>query len=178
MTETNKRSCPYCKEDINPDATKCRHCGCFVAPEHPPHKGVCPHCKEAIHPDALVCKHCRSRVGGPIGIGTPSGFAGFEAMRAPGGGIGMPPPPTTGVLRAVCRAIEPCHWEYAPGYGWVYGRRWHCVEHHPVTGPSGDITIITDVYGYWESCEWQGQRPFWTYFSGVVPIVEASSAGP
>jgi len=23
----NKKICPYCKEDIKPDATKCPHCG-------------------------------------------------------------------------------------------------------------------------------------------------------
>ncbi|MEU5521052.1 zinc ribbon domain-containing protein [Streptomyces sp. NPDC047860] len=58
------RECPYCKEEVKPDATKCKHCGSFLLPEEPGHGGICPYCKEEIKPDATKCKHCGSQVSG------------------------------------------------------------------------------------------------------------------
>jgi hypothetical protein len=60
MSESNLRDCPFCKEPIRLDATKCKHCGSGVMPAKPPHGGVCPYCKEAINPEAIKCKHCAS----------------------------------------------------------------------------------------------------------------------
>ncbi len=54
------RQCPYCKEDIKPDAIKCKHCGSRVTSAVPAHEGICPYCKEEIHPEAVRCKHCKS----------------------------------------------------------------------------------------------------------------------
>jgi hypothetical protein len=58
------RECPYCKEDIQAEAVKCKHCGSRLTPQRPGHGGTCPFCKEEIHPDAIKCKHCKSIVAG------------------------------------------------------------------------------------------------------------------
>ena len=58
--ESKTRNCPYCKEEIKADATKCKHCGSSVTPETSAHGGTCPYCKEQIHPEAVKCKHCGS----------------------------------------------------------------------------------------------------------------------
>jgi hypothetical protein len=57
------RLCPYCKEEINAEATKCKHCKSYLQSEKPSHGGICPYCKEEIKPDAIKCKHCESFVG-------------------------------------------------------------------------------------------------------------------
>jgi hypothetical protein len=55
------RQCPFCKEEINVDAMRCKHCQAAVSPqEKPNHQGICPFCKETIHPEAIRCKHCKS----------------------------------------------------------------------------------------------------------------------
>jgi len=56
------RNCPYCKEEINLEAIRCKHCGSWLASERPSHKGTCPYCKEQIHPEAIKCKHCGSNL--------------------------------------------------------------------------------------------------------------------
>jgi Double zinc ribbon len=63
MADSDTRNCPYCKEDIQPTATRCKHCGSSIRPESPEHGGTCPYCKEAIHPEAIKCKHCRAFLG-------------------------------------------------------------------------------------------------------------------
>jgi hypothetical protein len=57
------KECPYCKEEIKPDAVKCKHCGSRLAPERPSHGGICPYCKEQVHPEAIKCKNCGSWIG-------------------------------------------------------------------------------------------------------------------
>lgn len=62
MADDETRQCPFCKEQINSAATKCKHCGSRVEPVRLEHGGKCPFCKEAIHPEAVVCKHCKSNL--------------------------------------------------------------------------------------------------------------------
>jgi hypothetical protein len=82
-TGENTRECPFCKEQIKPDAIKCKHCGSMLEPERPAHEGVCPFCKEQIHPDAIKCKHCKSDLtGGAAGAG------GRYDCGCSGGGMG------------------------------------------------------------------------------------------
>ena len=72
--KSTTRECPYCKEAIRADATKCKHCGSSVMAETPAHEGICPYCKEQINPEAVKCKHCKSILGPtvPLGQGTHS----------------------------------------------------------------------------------------------------------
>jgi len=51
-------SCPYCKEEINAEASRCKHCGSTLPVTAPKHGGTCPYCKESIHIEAIKCKHC------------------------------------------------------------------------------------------------------------------------
>ncbi len=62
MADNETRQCPFCKEQINSGATKCKHCGSRVEPARPEHGGECPFCKEAIHPEAVLCKYCKSNL--------------------------------------------------------------------------------------------------------------------
>lgn len=62
MADDETRQCPFCKEQINSGATKCKHCGSRVEPTRLEHGGKCPFCKEQIHPEAVVCKHCKSNL--------------------------------------------------------------------------------------------------------------------
>jgi hypothetical protein len=59
-TESKTRYCPYCKGEIEADATKCKYCGSSVTPKTASYKGTCPYCKEQVHPEAIKCKHCGS----------------------------------------------------------------------------------------------------------------------
>jgi uncharacterized paraquat-inducible protein A len=43
--------CPFCAEDINEGAIRCKHCRSDLVKE-------CPTCKEAIHSQATKCKKC------------------------------------------------------------------------------------------------------------------------
>lgn len=47
--ETKK--CPFCAEEINIDAVKCKHCGERLSKP-------CPYCAEEINVEAIKCKHC------------------------------------------------------------------------------------------------------------------------
>lgn len=60
MANTKTVPCEYCKEQIRPDALKCKHCGAFLEDTRPTHNGTCPWCKESIHRDAKRCKHCKT----------------------------------------------------------------------------------------------------------------------
>lgn len=58
--EPETRPCPYCKEEVNAAAVRCKHCLADFAPEKPDHGGVCPLCREEIKADAIRCKHCKA----------------------------------------------------------------------------------------------------------------------
>jgi hypothetical protein len=64
--EATLRQCPFCKEDIKADATRCKNCRSTLMPEKPAHGGTCPFCKEDVNPEAIKCKHCASAIG-PVG---------------------------------------------------------------------------------------------------------------
>jgi hypothetical protein len=90
------RQCPYCKEQINADAVKCKYCGSSIAPERPAHGGICPYCKEQIHPEAIKCKHCKSTL---VGSGQFTGAPDVKeesllrqvmSTRSPTGGTYLP----------------------------------------------------------------------------------------
>lgn len=102
-----KRSCPYCKEEIKADAIKCKHCSSSVAPEKAPHEGKCPYCKEAIHPGAAKCKHCKSRLdmssGEPVSRDGGNATA-FASVSNPMRGVGDAIAAVTSSL-----GIKPCH---------------------------------------------------------------------
>src|SRR5689334_13323404 len=56
------RACPFCKENVHVDATKCPYCQAWI--DSPPdHGGECPLCKEEIHEEAVRCRHCKSDLG-------------------------------------------------------------------------------------------------------------------
>lgn len=96
--EPTSRTCEFCKEEIKPDAIKCKHCGSRLTPERPEHEGTCPLCKEQIHVEAIKCKHCKSALTGgaegDLGCGCGGTGAGSDepsmlAMRVGlGGGYG------------------------------------------------------------------------------------------
>lgn len=74
------RTCPYCKEEIKPDATRCKYCRSQLQAVEPSHGGTCPYCKEAIHPEAIKCRHC----GAVVGPGSCEGCGGAETPSAAG----------------------------------------------------------------------------------------------
>jgi hypothetical protein len=78
------RACPYCREEISAQATRCRFCGSAIVPDMPGHEGTCPHCLSEIDPKASVCRYCRSVVG-PVGSGAFPASAPFVAP------LGRPP---------------------------------------------------------------------------------------
>jgi hypothetical protein len=108
--ESATRTCDYCREEVKPEAIKCKHCGSRLAPEKPSHGGTCPFCKEQIAADALKCKHCKSALLGAAkgdegcdcgtggrGAGVPMSMArlinvgGMGGMRGMGGGVWTDP---------------------------------------------------------------------------------------
>ena|SRR5436305_5031087 len=91
MADDETRQCPFCKEQINSEAIKCKHCGSMIGSSKPEHKGICPFCKESIDPAAVVCKHCRSNLGAEKDCGCaekPNAVQGMISRRL-GGGFGL-----------------------------------------------------------------------------------------
>jgi hypothetical protein len=120
VAQTEVRTCPYCKEEIKPDATICKHCRSQLTPEGPTHGGTCPYCKEAIHAEAIKCRHCGSMVGpgsvkerggcGGCGVSQPASVPqiGFNALIGPTAISGLEMPPAS--LGSTARASKcgPC----------------------------------------------------------------------
>lgn len=67
--ERQTRDCPYCREEIDASASRCKHCGSSVVPKVRSHGGTCPYCREEIHEEASKCKHCRSDLTGETELG-------------------------------------------------------------------------------------------------------------
>jgi hypothetical protein len=58
--EEGTRECPFCRETVKADATRCRYCRATIPPAGPDHGGTCPFCKEDIKPEAIRCRYCQS----------------------------------------------------------------------------------------------------------------------
>jgi hypothetical protein len=58
--ESETRACPYCKEEVNAAAVRCKNCLADIAAMRPDHGGVCPLCREEIKADAIRCYHCKA----------------------------------------------------------------------------------------------------------------------
>lgn len=61
--EMQTKTCPYCGEEININAIKCKHCGEFLNENQQeqttePETKICPFCGEEIAYKAVKCKHC------------------------------------------------------------------------------------------------------------------------
>ena len=92
VTQPTVRACPYCKEDMSPDAVMCKHCGSQTATAEVSHEGTCPYCKEEIHSEAIKCKHCHSDLRGSTQEGAHPHFLagaprGFDEFLPPSGEI-------------------------------------------------------------------------------------------
>lgn len=85
--------CPYCKEEVQPEAVRCKHCLADISAQTISHGGVCPLCKERIHPEAVRCKHCKS----DLTAGGASTEAGERRLRRP------PTASSTGARRIALR---------------------------------------------------------------------------
>jgi hypothetical protein len=157
-TESGSRSCPYCKEEIKEDATRCKHCRSSVAPEKPAHQGTCPYCKEAIHAEAIKCKHCGASVGpaddgkccegcaeSPATRQIPAGFTQEFSAASSAGEVGIGPGGSLSPVhhQSFCTGCQEEH-SWHPVSGQHYGAKVrHCSAKIPFAGPDGRIYYKT-----------------------------------
>ena len=52
--ESETRACPYCKEEVNAAAVRCKNCLADIAAMRPDHGGVCP--LPSVPPGAVACQ--------------------------------------------------------------------------------------------------------------------------
>lgn len=79
--EMQTKTCPYCGEEINVNAIKCKHCGEFLEEKKEKVTGTkaCPFCGEEILASAVKCKHCGEFLNKTIDRSATSGkFAGVD----------------------------------------------------------------------------------------------------
>ena len=113
MADQETRECPFCKEEINAEAIKCKHCRSSVTPKAPSHGGICPYCKEEIKPDAIKCKHCGTMVGNSVesagcaGCAEKTGLLDTVALNALISGSGIRQPPQ-GTFESGVAALASC----------------------------------------------------------------------
>jgi zinc ribbon protein len=50
--------CPYCAEEIQDEAIKCKHCGEFIVKKNDINYGTCSDCGEALENDGGFCSKC------------------------------------------------------------------------------------------------------------------------
>lgn len=137
VSEQEERTCPYCREPIHPEATRCKHCQSWLEPKPSPHAGTCPYCKESIQPEAVVCKHCGSSLseesramsprGGCRGCGGESHRRSARTesrSRMPPGSIGEPPRGVSFSNALPLSSGKTCTRCYAGGIGIMSGVRY------------------------------------------------------
>lgn len=79
--EMQTKTCPYCGEEINVNAIKCKHCGEFLEEKKEKVTGTkaCPFCGEEILASAVKCKYCGEFLNETIDRSATSGkFAGVD----------------------------------------------------------------------------------------------------
>ena len=88
--DVDLRPCPFCRQDVKPDAIRCKHCLADIPATTPDHQGTCPFCKEDIDPEATRCMHCKANLDSawrqilyprrPMSRGTRRGATGAPLM--------------------------------------------------------------------------------------------------
>lgn len=79
--EIQTKTCPYCGEEINVNAIKCKLCGEFLEEKKEEATGTkaCPFCGEEILASAVKCKYCGEFLNETIDRSATSGkFAGVD----------------------------------------------------------------------------------------------------